>query len=42
MVMVTFLTPPMQDKLVVETLPGLSLLALMEQYDLPKHCVCGE
>ncbi|MBW8067497.1 2Fe-2S iron-sulfur cluster-binding protein [Ferrovum sp.] len=42
MVMVTFLTPPMQDKLVVETSPGFSLLELMERYNLRRNCVCGE
>ena len=44
MVTVTFLTPPMRDKLVVEVPENarLTLLNLMKRFNLPKDCVCGE
>ncbi len=40
--MVTFLTPPMQDRLVIETPPGFNLLEVMTRHDMPSRCVCGE
>lgn len=44
MVTVTFLTPPMREKLVVEVPENsrFTLLSLMERFNLPKRCVCGE
>lgn len=44
MVTVTFLTPPMREKLVVEVPENarLTLLNLMKRFNLPKQCVCGE
>jgi ferredoxin len=44
MVTVTFITPPMRERLVVEVTENshVTLLTLMERYNLPKHCVCGE
>lgn len=44
MVTVTFLTPPMREKIVVEVPEDarFTLLNLMERFNLPKQCVCGE
>lgn len=44
MVTVTFLTPPMRERLVVEVPENshVTLLKLMERYNLPKTCICGE
>ncbi len=44
MVTVTFLTPPMREKIVVEVPDNarFTLLNLMKRFNLPKQCVCGE
>lgn len=44
MVTVTFLTPPLRERIVVEVPENerLTLLNLMERYNLPGKCVCGE
>ncbi len=44
MITVTFLTPPMMEKLVVEVPANarVTLLNLMKHYNFFRQCVCGE
>jgi ferredoxin len=41
---VTFLTPPLRDKLTIRLEPDdrPTLLSLIRKLDLPKQCICGE
>ena len=44
MVTVTILTPPMQEKIVVEVPDDTrtTLLSLLKRFNMPTPCVCGE
>ncbi len=44
MVMVTFITPPMRERMVIEVPENshVTLLNLMEKLDLSRFCTCGE